>query len=170
MNADTNRAALRRIRRTGWGRELALIGVLVVLLLASTATLAHDDHSGEGTITGTATMKTKGLFGWLWVKTKTCSGRPVWATPAEPWSTRVMDALYNDGRASDEEKERYERERIEVICRHDGRFRLEGLEVGRSYYVETLVRWKTPNAGIVQGGWLIKHVEVPTNEPVNVEL
>ena len=40
MNADRNRAALRRIRRTGISGELALVGLVVVLLLASTATMA----------------------------------------------------------------------------------------------------------------------------------
>ena len=131
--------------------------VFVKLLMVATFGLAAysslveagDGSDGMGSIIGTATWQTRGVFG-LGVKTKTCSGHPVWATPAESWA----DA----------------RERVEATCRHDGSFRIDGLTVGRTYHVEALVRWKTPNFGIVQGGRLEMRVHVPSSVPVNIEI
>lgn len=141
-----------------------------VLVAAMLAVGAGQAQAGKGSIVGTAIMKTKGVFGLFWVEEKTCSGRPVWATPVEPWSTKVMDGLYHNGPRFSHLEERYKQGRIEVICRHDGSFRFDGLEVGRSYYVEALVRWKTRNMGRVQGGWRLKYVDVSSSVPVEVAL
>ena len=147
-----------------------MLTCFLLWVLAVTVTYAHETDAGKGSLTGTATWKTRGLFGIWFVKTKTCSGHPVWMIPHERWSTAALNGLYNGGSRHRDLEERYERERTEVICRHDGSFRFDGLEAGRSYYVVTLVRWKTPNLGIVQGGWLFKYVDVPSSVPVHVAL
>ena len=122
--------------------------LLVFALVAATQSAeAQEEYTGEGVITGTALIPTRGIFGIWLVERKTCAGYPVRLVPV---------GLSGEPR--------------EVICRHDGSFRFDRVEAGHRYLVETQVRWKLRNTGIEQGGWLHEYVHVSPFAFIHVEL